>query len=68
MVFSSSLFLLYFFPLFLLIYYLADTRYKNAVILVFSVYFYMWGAPKFVFVILASIIIDFYLSHKIYNQ
>ena len=33
MVFSSSLFLLYFLPLFLLVYYLADTRYKNAVIL-----------------------------------
>ncbi len=68
MVFSSSLFLLYFFPLFLFVYYLADTKYKNAVILVFSVYFYMWGAPKFVFVILASIVVDYYLSHWIYNS
>lgn len=67
MVFSSSLFLLNFLPLFLLVYYLADTKYKNAVILVFSVFFYMWGAPKFVFVILASILIDFYLSHWIFN-
>jgi alginate O-acetyltransferase complex protein AlgI len=67
MVFSSSLFLLYFFPLFLFVYYLADTKYKNAVIVVFSVFFYMWGAPKFVFVILASIIVDYYLSHWIYK-
>jgi alginate O-acetyltransferase complex protein AlgI len=68
MVFSSSLFLLYFFPIFLLVYYLADTRYKNGVILAFSVFFYAWGAPKFLFVILASIIVDFYLSHAIYDS
>src|SRR4051812_30177436 len=67
MVFSSSLFLLYFFPVFLIVYFLADTKYKNAVILVFSVFFYMWGAPKFVSVILGSIVVDFYLSHAIYN-
>jgi alginate O-acetyltransferase complex protein AlgI len=66
MVFSSSLFLLYFLPLFLIIYFLADTRYKNYVILVFSIFFYAWGAPKFLFVILASIIVDFILSKKIY--
>jgi len=68
MVFSSSLFLLYFFPIFLLVYYLADTKYKNAVILVFSVFFYMWGAPRFVSVILGSIIVDYYLSHAIFNS
>lgn len=67
MVFSSTLFLLYFFPLFLLVYYLADTKYKNAVILFFSICFYMWGAPRFVIVILASVILDYYLSHSIYN-
>ncbi len=68
MVFSSIYFLLFFLPLFLLVYYLADTKYKNGVILVFSLFFYMWGAPLFVFVIAGSIIADFYLSHKIYNS
>jgi alginate O-acetyltransferase complex protein AlgI len=68
MVFSSSIFLLYFFPLFLFVYFLADTRYKNGVILAFSIFFYMWGAPRFLFVILASIISDYYLSHFIYNS
>ena len=33
MVFSSSLFLLYFFPLFLIIYYMADVKYKNNIAL-----------------------------------
>ncbi len=66
MVFSSSLFLLLFLPLFLGVYFLAADRFKNGVILSFSIFFYMWGAPKFVFVILASIIIDYVLSKKIY--
>ncbi len=61
MVFSSITFLCYFLPLFLLIYYLADTRYKNGVILAFSVFFYSWGAPQFVFILLASTFLDFYL-------
>lgn len=68
MVFSSTLFLLYFLPLFLVVYYLADTRYKNAVILTFSIFFYAWGAPRFLFVILGSVILDYYLSHFIHNS
>ena len=68
MVFSSSLFLLFFLPLFLGVYFLAPTRFKNIVILVFSIGFYMWGAPKFIFVILASIVINYLLSKKIYQS
>jgi len=66
MVFSSSLFLFYFLPLFLLVYFIAPGKFKNIVILLFSICFYMWGAPRFVFVILGSIIVDFILSKKIY--
>ncbi|HOY37913.1 MAG: MBOAT family protein [Bacteroidales bacterium] len=61
MVFSSSIFLLYFFPIFLLLYYLSDRKYKNLVALVASLIFYSWGAPLFIFVVLGSIFIDFYL-------
>ena len=61
MVFSSIVFLLYFFPAFLLLYYFADNRYKNLVILIFSVFFYSWGAPKFIFVILGTTFVDFHL-------
>ncbi len=61
MVFSSIVFLLYFLPAFLLIYYFADKKYKNIVILVFSIFFYSWGAPKFIFVILGTTFIDFHL-------
>lgn len=61
MVFSSIGFLLYFFPAFLFIYYLSDRKYKNAVLVAFSVLFYAWGAPQFVFLLLASAYVDFHL-------
>jgi alginate O-acetyltransferase complex protein AlgI len=61
LVFSSSIFLLYFLPIFLLVYHLVDPKFKNYVILGASILFYSWGAPKFVFVILASTIIDFFI-------
>jgi len=61
MVFSSILFLLYFLPIFLITYYITPARFKNVSILVFSIFFYAWGAPKFVFVILATTFFDFYI-------
>ena len=74
MVFSSIVFLLYFLPLFFLVYYSVSERYKNYVILAASIVFYSWGAPKFVFVIIASTIIDFHIvkhlhrSHKVLHR
>jgi alginate O-acetyltransferase complex protein AlgI len=61
MVFSSIVFLLYFLPVFLLVYFFVDKKYKNAVILIGSIYFYAWGAPRFIFVILFTTLVDFYL-------
>jgi alginate O-acetyltransferase complex protein AlgI len=61
MVFSSILFIFYFLPLFFILYYLSDTRFKNAVILAGSIFFYAWGAPRFIFVILGTTVIDFYV-------
>ncbi|NCD42157.1 MAG: MBOAT family protein [Bacteroidia bacterium] len=62
MVFSSSLFLLYFFPAFLIVYFLIrGTKWKNLWILLTSILFYAWGAPDFIFIVVGSIIADFYL-------
>ncbi len=61
MVFSSIVFLLYFLPAFLITYYLVGKKYKNIVILAFSIFFYSWGAPKFIFVILGTTFVDFHL-------
>jgi alginate O-acetyltransferase complex protein AlgI len=61
MVFSSIVFLLYFLPIFLITYYAVPEKYKNIVILFFSIFFYSWGAPKFIFVILGTTFLDFHL-------
>ena len=67
MVFSSSLFLYLFLPLFFLLYYLADKKYKNIVLLVASILFYSWGEPRFILVILLSTFIDFHIVNRIYH-
>jgi alginate O-acetyltransferase complex protein AlgI len=64
MVFSSITFLVYFLPLFLLSYHLTPNKFKNACILIFSIFFYAWGGPKFIFVILGTTFIDFFLVKK----
>jgi alginate O-acetyltransferase complex protein AlgI len=61
MVFSSIVFLLGFLPVFLITYYLVPARFKNLTILLFSIVFYSWGAPRFIFVILGTTFVDFHL-------
>lgn len=61
MVFSSSLFLLYFLPVFLILYFLIPGKFKNLFALFASVLFYSWGAPDFIFIVLFTIVIDFYI-------
>ncbi|MEM9930623.1 MAG: MBOAT family O-acyltransferase, partial [Bacteroidota bacterium] len=67
MVFSAIPFLLYFLPVFLLVYTLAPKRWQNPVILFFSLFFYAWGAPLFIFVLVASTITDFYLVRALHR-
>ena len=61
MVFSSIYFVLYFLPVLLVSYYLAPDKWKNAVLLISSCYYYMWGEPSFFFLVFISLILDFYL-------
>lgn len=65
MVFSSTLFLFYFLPVFLLAYLLVPPRFKNWIALLASGLFYAWGAPRFLFVLLAAIVLDFGFGHYI---
>lgn len=61
MVFSSSIFLVYFLPAFLLIYFFVGRKFKNITALLASLVFYAWGAPGFIFIVLGSIVIDYYV-------
>ncbi len=68
MVFSGITYLVYFLPVFILLYHLVPHKFKNAVILIASIYFYSWGGPKFIFVILGTTFLDFLLVNTMQNQ
>lgn len=59
MVFSSSIFLFLYLPVVLIVYFLLKVEYRNFFLLVASLGFYAWGEPKFVFVIILSILINY---------
>lgn len=63
MLFSSTFFLIYFLPVFFTIYFLLPTSLKNYFIVFSSILFYVWGAPQFVFVLLATVIFNFGMAH-----
>lgn len=55
MVFSSLIFAYIFLPIVIILYYLAKDKYRNYILLIASLYFYSYGEPKFVYVMLGSI-------------
>ena len=55
MLFSSPIFLFAFLPVTLAGYYLLDRKFKNIFLLIMSLIFYAWGEPKFIFIMLISI-------------
>ena len=67
MVFSSSLFLFFFLPAFLLGYLLLPKCFKNSWILLASIGFYYWGAPLFIYLLVSATIIDFFLINEIHK-
>jgi alginate O-acetyltransferase complex protein AlgI len=60
MLFSSIPFLFYFLPAVLILYFLVPTKLKNSVLLLFSLVFYAWGEPKYVFLMIATICLFFF--------
>lgn len=59
MVFSSVSFLYYFLPAILLVYFSVPYRFKNTVLLLGSLFFYFWGEPKYVVLLLFSSVVDY---------
>jgi alginate O-acetyltransferase complex protein AlgI len=68
MVFSSILFIFVFLPVFLIVYHLSGQKLKNYVLLLSSIIFYAWGAPKFIFLLLLSLIINFFVVQRLYKS
>ena len=63
MVFSSLVFLFLFLPLSVLFYFIAPgLKAKNAILLVFSLVFYAWGEPVYIFLMIFSILMNYALG------
>lgn len=59
MVFSSITFLYYFLPWVLAVYFLVPGKWKNGILLAASLFFYGWGEPKIVFLMVLTILVSY---------
>lgn len=66
MLFNSPIFLLVFIPLFLAVYFSApNIRLRNVVIVLFSLLFFAWGAPVFMWYVVAGTWIDYMIIKQV---
>ncbi len=59
MVFSSVLFLFYFLPAALILYFITPKKFRNVTLFLVSLVFYAWGEPIYVLIMLFSTVFDF---------
>lgn len=62
MVFSSIYFIFSFLPVTIVAYYLAPQRLRNGILLVASLFFYAWGEPVYLFLMLYSIVFNYVMG------
>ncbi len=68
MVFSSPVFLFFFLPVVLVLYFLPLLKkYRNFILLISSLLFYAYGEPKFVFLMIAVVLLDYLLALLAYS-
>jgi alginate O-acetyltransferase complex protein AlgI len=65
LLFSSPLFLFVFLPILLGLYSIAPARYRNLVLLIASLLFYVWGEGAYVLVMMAIIAVNYGLGRRI---
>ena len=59
MLFSSQVFLYFFLPITLIVYYLSPKRFRNFILLIASLIFYAWGEPIYILIMLFSTVFDY---------
>ncbi|MBQ1955512.1 MAG: MBOAT family protein [Clostridia bacterium] len=59
MLFSSIPFIYYFLPIFLIVYFIVPKFLKNTVMLLASLFFYAWGEPKYVVLMVITIVLGY---------
>ncbi|WP_078555880.1 MBOAT family O-acyltransferase [Bacillus alkalicellulosilyticus] len=60
MVFSSVVFIFLFLPVVLLLYYISPVKLRNLILLLCSIFFYAWGEPKYVILMIISITVNYF--------
>jgi len=68
LVFSSAVFLFFFLPVTLAAYYCAPRRWRNAVLLAVSLFFYGWGEPAYLLLMLAVILLNYAFGRVIASR
>ena len=59
LVFSSISFIGFFLPVTLLIYHICPVRARNGLLALVSLFFYAWGEPKYVLIMIFSTVFDY---------
>ena len=59
MVFSSLVFIWLFLPVVLSLYYISHEKYRNLLLLIASLFFYAWGEPIYILVMIVSILANY---------
>ena len=59
MVFTSISFIYYFLPLLLICYFVVPKKFRNIILLMFSVLFYFYGEPKYILLMLIEVFISY---------
>lgn len=59
MVFTSFSFIYYFLPLLLICYFVVPKKFRNIILLMFSVLFYFYGEPKYILLMLIEVLISY---------
>ena len=65
MIFSSLTFLFAYLPAVLLVYFAVPLRYRNFILLLVSLFFYGWGEPLYVLVMIFSILFNWYFGRMV---
>ena len=63
MVFSSFTFMAFFLPAVICLHFLSkNPKWRNGILLVFSLLFYAWGEPRLVFLMLLSVAVNYFAA------
>lgn len=66
--FSSVIFIFYFLPLILILYYVLPRKYQNTLLIIFSSFFYIFGDIKYFPLLLITAVVNYFLSKKVKNK